>query len=63
VAITHQNVVRLFGATEDLFRFDAQDVWTVIPFFRIRLLGLGDLGCTSAWRPIGDRPYSVSRSA
>src|SRR5262249_48647466 len=27
VAITHQNVVRLFGATEHLFRFDAHDVW------------------------------------
>src|SRR5262249_53919887 len=26
VAIAHQNVVRLFGATEPLFRFDAHDV-------------------------------------
>src|SRR5262249_18288385 len=29
VAVTHQNVVRLFGATEALFRFNAHDVWTL----------------------------------
>src|SRR5437899_8825947 len=33
VAVTHQNVVRLFGATEHLFRFDAHDVWTLFHSF------------------------------
>src|SRR5262249_3357237 len=33
VAITHQNVVRLFGATEHLFRFDAHDVWPLFHSF------------------------------
>src|SRR5262249_41711842 len=33
VAIAHQNVVRLFGATEPLFRFDAHDVWTLFHSF------------------------------
>ena len=27
--LAHQNVVRLFAATQDWFRFDASDVWTV----------------------------------
>ncbi|MCM8915519.1 AMP-binding protein, partial [Pseudomonas inefficax] len=27
--LPHQNVVRLFAATQDWFRFDASDVWTV----------------------------------
>src|SRR5207248_2435243 len=29
VAVTHQNVVRLFGATKHLFHFGADDVWTL----------------------------------
>src|SRR5262249_46784717 len=29
VAVSHRNVTRLFAATGDRFRFDAEDVWTV----------------------------------
>jgi len=29
VVVTHQNVVRLFGATQDWFQFGADDVWTL----------------------------------
>ncbi|HZC76465.1 MAG TPA: amino acid adenylation domain-containing protein, partial [Ktedonobacterales bacterium] len=31
--VTHQNVVRLFGATKRVFHFDADDVWTVFHSF------------------------------
>ena len=33
VAVTHQNVVRLFGATEHLVPFGADDVWTLFHSF------------------------------
>src|SRR5262249_20316278 len=33
VLVTHQNVVRLFGATDHLFHFDARDVWTLFHSF------------------------------
>src|SRR5947207_5143877 len=62
VAITHQNVVRLFGATEDLFRFDAQDVWVLFHSFAF------DFSVWEIWGALlhGGRlvivPYSVSRS-
>ena len=62
MAITHQNVVRLFGATEDLFRFDAQDVWTLFHSFAF------DFSVWEIWGALlhGGRlvivPYSVSRS-
>ena len=55
VAVTHQNVVRLFGATEHLFHFGALDVWTLVSFLRLRLFGLGDLGRASARRSSGGR--------
>ncbi|MFM0530028.1 AMP-binding protein, partial [Paraburkholderia strydomiana] len=29
VGITHENVARLFDATQSRFAFDAQDVWTL----------------------------------
>ena len=29
VVVTHQNVVRLFGATAHWFHFDSDDVWTL----------------------------------
>src|SRR6195256_4627052 len=62
VAITHQNVVRLFGATEHLFRFDAQDVWTLFHSFAF------DFSVWEIWGALlhGGRlvvvPYAVSRS-
>src|SRR5206468_12367344 len=62
VAITRQNVVRLFGATEELFRFDAQDVWTLFHSFAF------DFSVWEIWGALlhGGRlvivPYSVSRS-
>ncbi len=62
VAVTHGNVVRLFGATEDLFRFDARDVWTLFHSFAF------DFAVWEMWGALlhGGRlvivPYSVSRS-
>ena len=62
VAVTHQNVVRLFGATEHLFRFGADDVWTLFHSFAF------DFSVWEIWGPLlhGGRlvvvPYSVSRS-
>src|SRR5919204_251627 len=62
VAVTHGNVVRLFGATEDLFRFEAQDVWTLFHSFAF------DFAVWEIWGALlhGGRlvivPYSVSRS-
>ena len=29
VVVTHQNVARLFSATEELFRFNGEDIWTL----------------------------------
>src|SRR5262249_24421216 len=62
VAITHQNVVRLFGATERLFRFDARDVWTLFHSFAF------DFSVWEIWGPLlhGGRlvvvSYLISRS-
>src|SRR6185369_693323 len=62
VAVTHGNVVRLFGATEELFRFDARDVWTLFHSFAF------DFAVWEIWGALlhGGRlvivPYSVSRS-
>src|SRR5499425_1360040 len=62
VAITHQNVVRLFGATEHLFRFDARDVWSLFHSFAF------DFSVWEIWGPLlhGGRlvivSYSISRS-
>src|SRR5262249_29797389 len=62
VAIAHQNVVRLFGATEPLFRFDAHDVWTLFHSFAF------DFSVWEIWGPLlhGGRlvvvSYSISRS-
>src|SRR5262249_30647696 len=62
VAVTHQNVVRLFGATDDLFRFDTQDVWTLFHSFAF------DFSVWEIWGALlhGGRlvmvSYSVSRS-
>src|SRR5262245_6977986 len=62
VVVTHQNVVRLFGATEHLFHFDAHDVWTLFHSFAF------DFSVWEIWGPLlhGGRlvivPYSISRS-
>src|SRR6516162_6673797 len=62
VAITHQNVVRLFGTTEHLFRFDAHDVWTLFHSFAF------DFSVWEIWGPLlhGGRlvvvSYLISRS-
>ena len=55
VMIAHRNVTRLFAATEHWFDFGADDVWTAVPFVRVRLLGLGDLGRALARRTAGRR--------
>src|SRR5207253_6023756 len=55
-------VVRLFGATEHLFRFDAHDVWTLFHSFAF------DFSVWEIWGPLlhGGRlvvvSYSISRS-
>jgi amino acid adenylation domain-containing protein len=62
VAIAHQNVVRLFGATKDLFHFGADDVWTLFHSFAF------DFSVWEIWGPLlhGGRlvvvPYAISRS-
>ena len=62
VVVAHQNVVRLFGATEHLFRFDAHDVWTLFHSFAF------DFSVWEIWGALlhGGRlvvvPYAVSRS-
>jgi amino acid adenylation domain-containing protein len=62
VMVTHDNVVRLFQSTEDWFRFDATDVWTLFhsPAF--------DFSVWEMWGALvhGGKlvivPYSVSRA-
>jgi amino acid adenylation domain-containing protein len=62
VAVTHQNVVRLFGATDRLFRFGADDVWTLFHSFAF------DFSVWEIWGALlkGGRlvvvPHSISRS-
>ena len=62
VAVTHQNVVRLFGATERLFHFGADDVWTLFHSFAF------DFSVWEIWGALlqGGRlvvvPHSISRS-
>ncbi|MGH3857136.1 MAG: amino acid adenylation domain-containing protein, partial [Pseudonocardiaceae bacterium] len=62
VLITHQNVVRLFGATRHWFGFDANDVWTLFHSYAF------DFSVWEIWGPLlhGGRlvvvPYEVSRS-
>ncbi|MBV9058811.1 MAG: amino acid adenylation domain-containing protein, partial [Pseudonocardiales bacterium] len=62
VMVTHQNVVRLFGATRHWFGFDADDVWTLFHSAAF------DFSVWEIWGPLlhGGRlvvvPYEVSRS-
>src|SRR3954464_3677474 len=62
VAVTHQNVVRLFGATEHLFHFGTLDVWTLFHSFTF------DFSVWEIWGALlhGGRlvvvPYAISRS-
>src|SRR5712692_4907050 len=62
VVTTHQNVVRLLGATEHLFGFNEHDVWTLFHSFAF------DFSVWEIWGALlnGGRlvlvPYSMSRS-
>ena len=62
VMIPHQNVVRLLGATDHWFQFDADDVWTMFHSYAF------DFSVWEIWGPLlyGGRlivvPHSVSRS-
>src|SRR4051812_44856820 len=62
VAVTHQNVVRLFGTTEHLFHFGPHDVWTLFHSFTF------DFSVWEIWGALlhGGRlvvvPYAISRS-
>jgi amino acid adenylation domain-containing protein len=62
VSVTHYAVARLFGATKELFRFGADDVWTL--FHSIAF----DFSVWEIWGALfhGGRlvivPYSISRS-
>jgi nonribosomal peptide synthetase DhbF len=62
VVIPHQNVVRLFSATEAWFRFNSEDVWTMFHSYAF------DFSVWEIWGPLlyGGRlvvvPHSISRS-
>uniref|UniRef100_UPI0012EA63C9 non-ribosomal peptide synthetase n=1 Tax=Streptomyces apocyni TaxID=2654677 RepID=UPI0012EA63C9 len=62
VVIPHQNVVRLFGATDHWFGFGADDVWTMFHSYAF------DFSVWEIWGPLlhGGRlvvvPHTVSRS-
>ena len=62
VMIPHQNVVRLLGATDHWFQFDANDVWTMFHSYAF------DFSVWEIWGPLlyGGRlvvvPHTVSRS-
>jgi nonribosomal peptide synthetase DhbF len=62
VVIPHQNVVRLFGATELWFHFNSDDVWTMFHSYAF------DFSVWEIWGPLlhGGRlvvvPLSISRS-
>jgi amino acid adenylation domain-containing protein len=62
VMVTHANVSRLFTATEELFRFDEQDVWTLFHSYAF------DFSVWELWGALlyGGRlvvvPYWVSRT-
>ncbi|MGH3854311.1 MAG: amino acid adenylation domain-containing protein [Pseudonocardiaceae bacterium] len=62
VVVAHQNVVRLFGATQSWFGFDADDVWTLFHSYAF------DVSVWEIWGALlhGGRlvvvPYEVSRS-
>ena len=55
VVVSHRNVLRLFTATRAVVRFGPRDVWSSVPFGRLRFLGLGDLGRAAARRTAGGR--------
>ncbi len=62
VAIPHQNIVRLFGATDGWFKFSPQDVWTMFHSYAF------DFAVWELWGALlhGGHlvivPYSTSRS-
>ncbi|HDR6312417.1 TPA: amino acid adenylation domain-containing protein [Bacillus cereus] len=62
VMVPHQNVVRLLGATDHWFQFDANDVWTMFHSYAF------DFSVWEIWGPLlyGGRlvlvPHTVSRS-
>nr|WP_092071365.1 non-ribosomal peptide synthetase [Dendrosporobacter quercicolus]NSL49383.1 amino acid adenylation domain-containing protein [Dendrosporobacter quercicolus DSM 1736]SDM25304.1 nonribosomal peptide synthetase DhbF [Dendrosporobacter quercicolus] len=62
VIIPHQNVVRLFGATEHWFKFRSDDVWTMFHSYAF------DFSVWELWGPLlyGGRlvvvPHGISRS-
>jgi amino acid adenylation domain-containing protein len=62
VLVTHRNVARLFAATEDLFRFDEHDVWSLFHSYAF------DFSVWEMWGALryGGRlvvvPQSVTRS-
>ncbi len=53
VVVAHHNVVRLFTSTERYFRLRRGRCLDAVPFVRLRLFGLGDLGRASVRRPAG----------
>ncbi|MEU5052620.1 amino acid adenylation domain-containing protein [Streptomyces sp. NPDC021096] len=62
VVVPHRNVVRLFGATQDTFRFTGDDVWTLFHSFAF------DFSVWELWGPLlhGGRlvvvPHRTSRT-
>jgi non-ribosomal peptide synthetase component F len=59
--ITHQNVVRLFLATDEWFGFNERDIWTL--FHPMRLTSqFGNFGCLIYGGRLVIVPYLVSRN-
>ena len=55
VIVTHQNVVRLFTATQPWFALRTRRCVDALPFLCVRLLGLGAVGRAAARRTAGSR--------
>ncbi len=53
VAVTHYNITRLFDAPNVGLDLGAQSGVVAVPLAGIRLLGVGNLGCTAARREVG----------
>ena len=55
VVVSHENVVRLFTATQHWFGFGEQRRLDAVPLVRVRLLGVGAVGRAALRRPARGR--------
>ena len=63
VMVEHGNVVRLFGATNEWFKFNENDVWTLFPFLCFRFLRIGNMVSAGLRRLFGCRAEECSTIA